>query len=121
MKLKLDIDALTVESFATAAPAPAVGTVRGMEQTITVCNTWQEPDCSGTTTCVTQAVYCGTNPITEPVTYNACASFPEYVCISRTCFTQNGCCGDGGGGGLSYGCVGGSGNPDCIGGPVNEQ
>jgi hypothetical protein len=42
---KLLLEDLAVESFATAAPTPAVGTVRGMEQTITVCNTWQVPDC----------------------------------------------------------------------------
>jgi hypothetical protein len=48
-KLRLDLDALAVQSFATGdAAAPAFGTVRGRQQGKTGL---QDPDCSGVDAC----------------------------------------------------------------------
>ena len=77
-KLKLDVDAIAVETFATATSAARQGTVRGLETNVTSfgCCRWSVDggayctyDCGGGTGphCNTAAVTCEYGPTMNPM------------------------------------------------------
>ncbi|HEX8243676.1 MAG TPA: pinensin family lanthipeptide [Longimicrobium sp.] len=93
-KMKLQLEALRVESFATAAAAPARGTVRGNAAAVG-CNT-DAPDCDPITcgpSCIgpcTSNGYAAADSGTEPIivgSANELCTDPSYVetCIFYTC------------------------------------
>jgi hypothetical protein len=81
-KLKLDVDAIAVETFATEPRAPQLGTVRGLETNVTEfgCCRWSIDggayctyDCGGGTNnpqCSTAAVTCEYGPTMNPLDAN---------------------------------------------------
>jgi hypothetical protein len=96
-KMKLSVDTLRVESFATAAPAAARGTVRGNAAAL-ACNT-DAPDCDPITcagSCIGPctsnggyAVAASAQAVDQPVdgSANPLCTSPSYLetCIFYTC------------------------------------
>jgi hypothetical protein len=95
-KLKLEMDALRVESFHTAASGPARGTVHGNAAALARCNT-DAPDCDPITcgpSCIgactsdgaALAAAAGSDPVIVQSANKLCTS-PSYLetCIFYTC------------------------------------
>ncbi len=86
-KLRLDVDSLGVESFATASHAAAPGTVRGAEGTYT-------PEDTCATSCA-GGPYCDCVPVSErpcDTCATSCAGGPYCDCLPSGCPVVSVCC-----------------------------
>jgi hypothetical protein len=96
-KLTLNIDALAVESFETAEPAPQFrGTVKGRQKSTIYCTVegWWCAE-SGQNTCATcDPCACGQNTCDQNTCAETCEATCPVSCVNTACVSA---CGGGGG------------------------